>query len=131
MSQNMQPISNTQLTQVIEQLSLAELDRFADELTALRARRRAPVLSADESTLFATINQSLSADERNRLAELGEKRADETLTPEEHQELLTLQQRLEALHAARMKALSELAKLRGLTLTAIMEQLGIEFPDYV
>jgi hypothetical protein len=30
-----------------------------------------------------------------------------------------------------MKALSELAKLRGLTLTAIMEQLGIEFPDYV
>jgi hypothetical protein len=56
---------------------------------------------------------------------------DETLTPTEHQELLTLQQRLEALHAARMKALSELAKLRGLTLTAIMEQLGIEFPDYV
>ncbi|MBS1807233.1 MAG: STAS/SEC14 domain-containing protein [Acidobacteria bacterium] len=131
MSQNIQPISSAQLTQVIEQLSLAELDRFADEVTALRARRHAPVLGADESVLFATINQSLSEAERNRLAELGEKRVDETLTPSEHQELLTLQQRLEALHVARMKALAELAKLRGVTLTAIMEQLGIEFPDYV
>lgn len=131
MSQNIQPISGAQLAQVIEQLSLAELDRFADEVTALRARRHAPVLSGDESALFATINQSLSEAERTRLAELGEKRAAETLTPEEHQELLTLQQRLEALHAERMKALAELAKLRGVTLTAVMEQLGIEFPDYV
>lgn len=131
MSQNIQPISSTQLTQVIEQLSLAELDRFADEVMALRARRHAPVLSADESALFATINQSLSADEQHRLAELGEKRVDETLIPEEHHELLRLQQRLEALHVKRMKALAELARLRGVTLTAIMEQLGIEFPDYV
>ncbi len=131
MSQNIHLISNPQLSQVIEQLSLAELDRFADEVTALRARRHAPVLSRDESALFAIINQSLSETERFRLEELGEKRADETLTPEEHQELLRLQQRLEALHAARMKALADLAKLRGVTLTVVMEQLGIEFPDYV
>lgn len=131
MAQNIQPISHTQLSQVIEQLSLAELDRFADEIAAVRARRHAPVLSSDESALFATINQSLSEAERSRIAELGEMRANETLSLEEHQELLTLQQRLEALHAERMKALSELAKLRGVTLTAVMEQLGIEFPDYV
>ena len=131
MSQNIYLISNPQLSQVIEQLSLAELDRFADEVTALRARRHAPVLSGDESALFAIINQTLSETERFRLEELGEKRADETLTLEEHQELLRLQQRLEALHAARMKALADLAQLRGVTLTAVMEQLGIEFPDYV
>lgn len=131
MSQNIQLISNLQLSQVIEQLSLTELDRFANEVTALRARRHAPVLSGDESSLFTTINQSLSETERKRLAELGERRAEETLTPEEQQELLMLQQRLEALHAERMKALANLAQLRGVTLTAVMEQLGIEFPDYV
>lgn len=131
MSQSIQPLSNPQLSQVIEQLSLAELDRFADEVAAVRARRHAPVLSKDESALFAIINQSLSETKRTRLAELGEKRADETLAPAEQQELLTLQQRLEALHAERMNALADLAKLRGITLTAVMEQLGIEFPDYV
>jgi hypothetical protein len=29
-----------------------------------------------------------------------------------------------------MKALASLAELRGVTLTAVMDQLGIHFPDY-
>lgn len=131
MSQNIQTISNPKLSQVIEQLSLAELDRFADEFTALRARLHAPVLRADESALFAIINQSLSEAERNRLATLSVTRAQEILTSDELQELLALQQQLESLHVKRIKAMTELAKLRGVTLTVVMEQLGIEFPDYV
>lgn len=130
MEQNVTPVSSIQLVQAIEQLSPQELDHLADEVAALRARRNAPLLSEDESALFAVINQSLSADERMRLAELGEKRADEALTLEEHQEMLTLQQKLEALHAERMRSLAQLAKLRGVTLTALMAQLGIQFPDY-
>ena len=123
--------TSSQLVKAAEQLSLAELDHFAEAITALRARRHAPVLSANESKLFGVINQSLSEQERKRLTDLGEKLADETLTPEEHQALLALQQKLEALHAQRMKALAELAALRGITLTAVMDQLGIHFPDYV
>ncbi len=88
-------------------------------------------MKADESALFAIINQSLSEAEQNRLAILSGRRAEENLNSEELQELLALQQRLEALHAKRIKALAELAKLRGVTLTVVMEQLGIEFPDYV
>lgn len=130
MEQSIPPISTTQLFRAAEQLSPEELDTFADEVAALRARRKAPVLTEDESALFALINQSLSEADRERLAELGEKRADETLTSEEHQELLTLQQQLEALHAARIKALAQLAELRGVTLTTVMEQLGIQFPDH-
>jgi hypothetical protein len=123
-------ISNPQLAQVIEQLSLAELNHFTNEVVALRARRNAPVLSADESALFAIINRTLSESERERLAALGERRANETLTSDEHEELLALQHKLEGLHAARMKALASLAELRGVTLTAVMDQLGIHFPDY-
>lgn len=130
MEPNITSVSNPQLAQAVEQLSPAELNRFADEITALRARRNAPVLSTDESALFVTINQTLTEAERTRLAALSESRANETLTPGEHQELLALQQKLEALHAARMKALADLAALRGVTLTTVMEQLGIHFPDH-
>lgn len=118
------------MVQAVEQLSPAELDRFAEEVAAVRARRRAPMLSEDESALFAIINQTLPETDRQRLTELGEQRANETLTPDEHRELLELQQRLEALHAARMKALAQLAEMRGVTLTTVMEQLGIQSPDY-
>jgi len=87
-------------------------------------------LSDDESSLFAIINQAFPESERQRLTDLIERRSGETLTPSEHSELLELQQRLEALHAARVKALAELAQLRGITLTTVMEQLGIQLPDH-
>ena len=89
------------------------------------------MLWADESALFAVVNQALPEVDRQRLTELSERRSNEVLTPVEQSELLQLQQRVEALHAARLKALAELAQLRDVTLTAIMEQLGIQFPDHV
>jgi len=113
-----------------EQLSSAELDRLAQELATLRARRNAPLLSEDESALFATINQRLSEADRQRLAHLSERRHREELTSTEHCELLELQQRLEELHTSRMKALAQLAQLRGVTLANLMIQLGIQFPDH-
>lgn len=130
MEQNIESASSKQLVQAVERLSPAELDDFVDQVAALRARRNAPLLSDDESPLFAIINQSLPESERQRLAKLGDRRSNETLTPSEHSELLELQQRLEALHAARVKALAELAQLRGITLTTVMEQLGIQLPDH-
>jgi len=130
MEQNLELTSSKHLVRAAESLSPAELDRFADEVAALRARLRAPMLSADESALFSIINQALPEDERQRLAELAERRSNETLTPGEHSELLELQHQLEVLHAARMKALADLAQLRGVTLTALMEQLCISLPDH-
>ena len=130
MEQDIGSASGKQLVQAVERLSPAELDDFADQVAALRARRHAPMLSDDESSLFAIINQALPESERQRLTELAERRSNETLTSAEHSELLELQQRLEALHAARIKALAELAQLRGVTLTTVMEQLGIQLPDH-
>ena len=130
MEQNIESALGKQLVRAAARLSPAELDDFVDQVAALRARRHAPMLSDNESALFTIINQALPESERQRLAELAERRSDETLTPGEHSDLLELQQRLEALHAARVKALAELAQLRGVTLTAVMEQLGIQLPDH-
>ena len=130
MEQDVQPVSASKLVQMAEQLSSAELDRLAQELATLRARRNAPLLSEDESALFATINQRLSEADRQRLAHLSERRHREELTSTEHCELLELQHPLEELHTSRMKALAQLAQLRGVTLANLMIQLGIQFPDH-
>jgi uncharacterized protein YfkK (UPF0435 family) len=130
MEQDIQPVSATELVQMAEQLSPSELDRLAQEVATLRARRNAPVLPTDESALFAIINQGLPEAERLRLTELAERRYQERLTDQEHRELLELQQRLESIHVARMKALAQLAQLRGVSLAEVMEQLGIQFPDH-
>ena len=59
-----------------------------------------------------------------------EKRDDETITAEGRQELAALTNRLEMLHADRLAALAELAKLRGVTMEEVMSQLGIQFPGH-
>jgi hypothetical protein len=119
-----------QIIQAVEELNPAELDHLADEVAALQARRNVPVLSPDASALFAIINHAMPEGDRDRLGRLSHRRGEEMLSPDEHTELLELQRRLEALHASRMKALAELAALRGVSLAEVMEQLGIQFPDH-
>jgi hypothetical protein len=123
------PSSNAILT-AVRQMPIAELEQLVDEVIAIRAERVAPHLTADESALLARINQGLPGDDRARLRALVEKRDDETITEGEWQELASLTDRLELLHADRLAALAELAKLRGVTLDGVMSQLGIQFPSH-
>ena len=87
-------------------------------------------LSKDETELLLKINQSLSAYVQQRFNELVVKRQAETLTPEEHQELLQLTDQIEKSDAKRVQYLTELARLRGTSLTALMKDLGIRPPTY-
>ncbi|WP_236556935.1 hypothetical protein [Calothrix sp. PCC 7507] len=59
------------------------------------------------------------------------KREAETLTNEEHQELLHLNEQIEQLQAQRIEYLAELARMRRISLTALMENLGIQTQMYV
>jgi hypothetical protein len=45
--------------------------------------------------------------------------------------MIRLTDRAEELHADRMAALVALAKCRGVSLAALMDQLGIHFPEHV
>lgn len=122
-------LSPGDLLAAIEQLGTAELDRFLSQVLALRARRRAPSLPADQAELLIQINRGLPQDLRERLDQLDARREAEALTPEEHAELIRLVTRVEELEAQRIEHLSCLAAIRGVSLPDLMRDLGLEPPD--
>jgi hypothetical protein len=118
------------LLKAVEQLSLADLEKLMTQVMSLQARRKAPCLSAEEAELMLNINQGLSSDMQMRFDELVAKRQAETLTQEEHQELLSLTDEIEKADPKRMKYLAELARIRGVSLDVLMEELEIHPPAY-
>ena len=122
-------VSGDELLKAAEQLTPAELQEFVAGVLVLRAQRQAPHLSAEESKLLLSINQGLPEELCNRLNTLIAKRDDDTLTNEEHQELIQLTDQVEQRQAERAAALGKLAILRKTSLTSLMDQLGIKAPS--
>jgi len=123
-------LSSNQLLEAASQMSLPELEQFVAQLIALQSRRKAPSLSQAESELLVKVNQDITPEMRARLNELIAKRRAEALTAKEHNELLHLTNQVEKVEAARAEALAQLARLRGVTMTTLMHDLGIRIPDY-
>jgi hypothetical protein len=71
------------------------------------------------------ITQGLPPATQQKLDELIAKRQTQTLTPEEHQELIRLTEDIEKSDAKRLQYLLELAALRNLSLDELTRQLGI------
>ena len=88
------------------------------------------VQTKNESELLLKINHGLLPDIQQRYDELVAKRKAETLTPDEHQELLGLISQIEKLDVERIKHLVDLARLRGISLIELMKDLGIRTPPY-
>jgi hypothetical protein len=120
-------LSAEQIVFAAARLSPPELERLVGRLLILRAERGAPATLED--SLLARIRQPWPA-WRARLNALKAKRRNETLAPDEDDELTRLADQAEEWHAERMTALAALAQLRGVSLSALMEQLGIVFPEY-
>jgi hypothetical protein len=114
----------------LARLGTKELEQFVDKVIALQAQHRAPSLPKDETELLQQINCGLPADIRQRYDALNTKLHDETITPEEHAELLTLIDRLELADVERMQRLVALAQIRGVSIDTLMEQLGIRRTMY-
>lgn len=114
----------------VAQLETPELESFVVRVPTLRAQRVAPCLPQAEAGLLEQINQGVSPETQQRYDDLTAKRRAETLTSEEHQELLTLIDRIEQADAERARNLSALAQLRKVSLTTLMGDLGIRPPDY-
>lgn len=123
-------LSTDELLKAADQLSQSELEQFARQVIALRARRQAPCLPHVEAKLLIKINQGADPDVQQRYDELIEKRQAESLSSDEYQELLRLSDEIEKVNAHRMEYLAELARLRQMSLTELMEDLGLQSPAY-
>jgi len=122
---------SSELLKAVEQLNQSDLEQFVSQVIALQAQRKAASLPQAEAELLVKINQAIPLDIQQHYNELIAKREAETLTSDEHENLLRLTEQIEKLQAQRIEYLADLARIRGISLTALMENLGIKISEYV
>jgi hypothetical protein len=115
------------LLESVHRLPDDQLEEFTEQVLRLNALRRSPSLSTAESRLLKAINQPISAERLARYRELTRKRDAETLIADEHRELCELSDWLEERNAERLGHIAELARLRGLSLSEMMDQLHLSY----
>jgi hypothetical protein len=118
-------ISAQELIEAANQLDGRELEIVADRLLMMRAERRAPHLSHEESDLLIQINTPLPEEIWQQYTSLYAKLEPDTITEEEHKELLRLIHAVEMDNAQRIGHLIKMAEMRGTTLPKLMQSLGI------
>ncbi len=119
-------MTTRQLLKAVEQMPQEDLDRFVEQVVALRANQRGHRLSRVESGLMKKINQGLAEQDQQRFNELIARREARDLTSEENADFLRLANLSEALNVERVRALAELARIRRTTLRDVMQELGIQ-----
>lgn len=97
------------------------------EIFVSHARR----LKKREEGLLAKLETfDLSNEEQAVYRKLLRKFRAEKITPEEHQQLIELTEKLEGLNVERLKCLVEVAKIRRKTLPEVMQELNIKPKNY-
>lgn len=106
--------------------SLQELVRFI-EFLRFRGGEEARTPAPDaEAPLAAIILRHLPPEDQQRLSALRAWKEERPLTPAEHAELLAYIERVEREDAERAQALLDLARLRKVSLGALMADLGLK-----
>jgi deferrochelatase/peroxidase EfeB len=109
-----------------------EPDRYILNALQESLQPRLPTTQPTEADLLQQINIGFSAQTWEEYHALIAKRHAETLTPEEHEQLIQMSDRLEQLNVTRIQALIQLATFRNQPLTDLMQTLGINpHPDIV
>ena len=85
-------------------------------------------VSATEASLLQQSRIVWPAELWQRYQLLAMKLEDETLLPDEQQELMYLIEQCEEANVHRIAALIEIAKIRGTTLDALIKELGVKPP---
>ncbi len=118
------------LLDIVEQLNLSDLEQLMSRIIALQARYKAPSLPKQESELLIRINKGLPSDIQKRFDELVARRQDETLTMGEQRELISLTEKIEKSDAERVRYISELARLRGISPDSLMKDMKLYSSSY-
>ncbi|MGB3777904.1 MAG: hypothetical protein WA960_06070 [Tunicatimonas sp.] len=102
----------------------------AQSKTSKPLRNKNASLPMQEANLLLKINQYPSLEAAATYQALLIKRQEGMLSDVEHQELIGLNEKYEQLDAKRAKYLIQLAKLRGVSLSDLMNALVIPRPTY-
>ncbi|MDQ2807137.1 MAG: STAS/SEC14 domain-containing protein [Chloroflexota bacterium] len=119
-------LSKDELLQAGQQLDTPDLEQFVAEVVLIQGRRRAPSLSRAETELLLKINEDVPAKLQRPYKALIAKRRAGTLQADEQEELLRLTEQVEQIEVRRVESPVELAQLRGVGLTELMQSLGIQ-----
>lgn len=115
--------------QILQEAQRRGLDAKSFVLDLLRetlASRATSQGTLRESELLEEINRGFPEEVWARYKELIAKRQAETLSAEEHSELIGLIDRIEVANAHRIECLAELATRRQVPLRKLMVEMGIE-----
>ena len=122
-------ISLDELLKGITQMDLSSLEQFSEEINRLIARKKTPNPTERELELIKIIYTSIGKSVQQRYDELTQKNLNETISEEEHGELLTLVEMAEEHNAKWLQALVELAQLRAVSIDTVKTQLGVNNPN--
>ena len=114
------------LLQATDNLDASDLERLFDRVLLIRARQKTTVLSPEETHLLKEINREIPATLEETYQTLARKRDEDCLTELEHTQLIGICNQMELLSVDRLKALTALADLRQVSLSQVMEELGIQ-----
>ena len=123
-------MSLDELIQEANQLDSSDLDRLLQQVVILRAHRKANVRTL-EAQLLHKINQGIEEELRAQYQTLRIKFEAETLTDAEYNTLIQLSNQIEQSGAQHLEALANLAQLSQVSLSELMETLGIQPVTYV
>jgi hypothetical protein len=123
------PYTAGQLVEAAGRLPDVELNEFVRQVLRLDANRRAPSLPARETELLQAIFAESCQQDFERYQELLKKRDAQDVSSQELEELLSLSDQIEVVHARRMASIAEMARLRGISLLEMMTQLGVNVQE--
>lgn len=114
-----------QLLTGVAQLDTPDLEKLLIQVRQVLAHRQNPSLPALELELLQKINQALPEEIQQKYNDLSAKMRSQTITPEEHQDLLKLIDIVEKADGDRIQHLIQLSQLRNISLAELMKQLQI------
>jgi hypothetical protein len=122
----MKVMDSQSLLRNIDRMPITEIEHFLKDINALLRRKKTQDKALRERQLLHKINLSVLDDTKvNRYHVLVEKLELSSMTDAEHIEFDILANQEEKLRNQRVKYMIELAQLRAVSLSQVMESLGL------
>ncbi len=118
-------LNTASLLEGLQAMDTNTLADFAQEVNKLLASRKVKALQHQETLLLKSINEGLPQWELEQFEMLRSKSKTILLDEKEQAQLQDLVDQIEQKEAERLEALLHLAHLRGITLQALRQSLGI------